>query len=77
MELEYVACTATFQEGVWLKRFMAELGIVLCVSKPVTIHCDRIVALAYAKDLMYHRKLYTSTFNTTLFEAWLRKRKWS
>ena len=56
MELEYVACSTAIQEGVWLRRFIAELGIVTYTSEPVTIHQDNMVALAYAKDPKYHGK---------------------
>ena len=56
MESEYATCSATVPEGVWLRRFIAELGIVTCASVLVTIYCDRMVALTYAKDPKYHGK---------------------
>ena len=30
------------------------MGIVTCASNFVTIHCDSMAALAYAKDLKFH-----------------------
>jgi hypothetical protein len=56
MEVEYVACSVAVQEAVWLRRFFHHLEFVKDTSDPVTIHCDSIVALAYAKDPKYHGK---------------------
>ena len=44
------------QEGVWLRRFITELGIVARASEPVTIHCNSMATLAYTKDPKYHGK---------------------
>jgi hypothetical protein len=54
MEAEYVACLAAVQEAVWLRRFLQHLEIVRDALNPVTIHCDSMAALAYAKDPKYH-----------------------
>ena len=54
MEAEYVACSAAVQEVVWLRRFFQHLGVVTNTLGPVTIHCDSMAALAYAKDPKYH-----------------------
>ncbi|XP_028059899.1 uncharacterized protein LOC114263534 [Camellia sinensis] len=54
MEAEFVACSSAVQEVVWLRRFFPHLDIVTHTSDPVTIHCDSMVALAYAKDPKYH-----------------------
>ena len=56
MESEYVTCSTAVQEGVWLKRFITKLGIVACASETITIYCDNIATLAYAKDPKYHGK---------------------
>ena len=56
MEAEYVACSATVQEAVWLRRFLQHLQIVMDAPNPVTIHCDSTTALAYAKDPKYYGK---------------------
>ena len=44
MELEYVACSATVQEVVWLRRFFR-------------IYSDSMTALVYAKDPKYHGRI--------------------
>ena len=56
MDSEYVAYSAAVQEGVWLRRFITELGFVARASEPVTIHCSSIATLAYAKDPKYNGK---------------------
>ena len=40
MESKYVICSTAIQEGVWLRRFIAELGIVACASKHVIKRFD-------------------------------------
>ena len=56
MEVEYVACSSAIQEAVWLRRFLQHLEIVKITYEPMTIYCDSMAALAYAKDLKYHGK---------------------
>lgn len=54
MEAGHVAYLATIKEVVWLRRFFQNLEVVKDASDPVTVHCDSMVALAYAKDSKYH-----------------------
>jgi len=54
MEAEYIACSASVQEAVWLRRFLQRLGILTHASDPVTIYCNSMADLAYAKDPKYH-----------------------
>lgn len=54
MEAEYIACSASVQEAVWLRRFLQRLGILTHASDPVTIYCESMADLAYAKDPKYH-----------------------
>ena len=56
MEAEYVACSSTIQEVVWLKRFLQHLEIVKTTFEHVTIYCDSIAVLPYAKDPKYYGK---------------------
>ena len=56
MEAEYVTCTSTIQEAVWLRRFLQDIGVVKTTFELVTLYCDNMAALAYAKDLKYHGK---------------------
>jgi len=50
MEVEYVACSATTQDIVWLKSFLYHLKIVKLVSDLVTIYFNNIAAVVVAKD---------------------------
>ena len=56
MEAEYVACSSTLQESVWLKIFLQDIGVVKTAFESVTLYCDNMDALDYAKDLKYHGK---------------------
>ena len=49
-----MACSSAIQEAIWLRRLLQHSEIVKTTSKPMTIYCDKMVVLAYAKDLKYH-----------------------
>ena len=51
-----MACAATVQEDVWLKRFLQRQGITAHSEEVVTLYSDSTTALAYAKDPKYHGK---------------------
>ena len=54
MEAEYVACSAAISKAVWLRRFFQNLEVIKDASDPITVHCDSMTALAYAKGSKYH-----------------------
>jgi hypothetical protein len=56
MESKYVACSAAVQETVWLWRFLQHLGVTTHPEDTVLLYSDNTSALAYAKNLKYHRK---------------------
>ena len=56
MEAEYVACSSVIHEAVWLRRFLHDIGVVKTTFEPMTLYCDSMAALAYAKDPKYHMK---------------------
>jgi len=62
MEAEYVAGSVAVQEGVWLRKFLQEFGIV-----PVTIYCGNSTAIAYSKHPMYHEKNQTHRHKIPFF----------
>ena len=39
-EAEYVAVYEATKEGVWLKKFFMEQGVVLALLSPITLYCD-------------------------------------
>jgi len=56
MEAEFIACSATVQKAVWLKRFLENLAIVTKVPRPVIVYCDSQTTIAYVKDPKYHER---------------------
>ena len=56
MEAKYVACSSAIQESVWFRRFLQDIGVAKTTFEFVTLYCDNMVALAYAKDSKYHGK---------------------
>ena len=53
---EYAAGSAAVQEGVWLRRFLREFGIIACTKESVTMYYDSSTTIAYSKDPKYHGK---------------------
>ncbi|KAK2971859.1 hypothetical protein RJ640_000876 [Escallonia rubra] len=56
MESEYVACSATVQEAVWLRSFIQALRVTAHIDEAVAVHCENTVALDFVKDPKYHGK---------------------
>ena len=54
MEAEFMACSASVQEAVWLRSFLQSLNVTPNPSHPVMIHCDNQACIAYMKDPKYH-----------------------
>ena len=54
MEAEFITCSASVQEAVWLRRFLQNLQVITEASCPVTIYCDNQACIAYMKDPKYH-----------------------
>jgi hypothetical protein len=55
-EAEYVAASEAAQEGVWMKEFITELGVVPSALDPMAIYCDNNGAIANAKEPRSHNK---------------------
>ena len=56
MEVEFVALSATVQEGIRLRRFMEHLINKGDAIEHVLISCDSQVVIAYTKDPKFHAK---------------------
>jgi hypothetical protein len=54
-EAEYIAAAEAAQEGVWLKEFTTELGVVPSALDPIAIYCDNTGAIANAKEPRSHK----------------------
>jgi hypothetical protein len=54
MEAEYMAASDASNEGVWLRKFLLELGVFPNASSPMTILCDNTAAIANCKEPRSH-----------------------
>ncbi|XP_073316648.1 secreted RxLR effector protein 161-like [Primulina huaijiensis] len=50
-EAEYIATSAAAKEGVWMRNFIQELGVIPQTVDPVPVYCDNTGAVAQAKEL--------------------------
>ena len=55
-EAEYIAASEAAKEAVWMKKFIAELGIMPSASRPLDLYCDNSGAIAQAKEPRAHQK---------------------
>ncbi|VFQ80987.1 unnamed protein product [Cuscuta campestris] len=55
-EAEYMAAAEASKEGVWLKNFITELGVVPSIKNPIPLFCDNNGAIAQAKEPRSHQK---------------------
>jgi hypothetical protein len=55
-EAEYIAAAEAAKEGVWMKKFITELGVVPSALEPMEIYCDNNGAIAQAKEPRSHQK---------------------
>jgi hypothetical protein len=53
-EAEYMAISEASREGVWIRNFIDELGVVPSALDPLEILCDNTGAIALAKEPRYH-----------------------
>ena len=65
-EAEYVAAAEAAQEGVWMREFMIELGVVPSALDPMVIYCDNTGAITNAKEPRSHKnsKHFKRRFHT-------------
>ena len=55
-EVEYIAASEAANEGVWMKEFISDLGVVPSASGPMKIFCDNTGAIALAKESRFHKR---------------------
>ena len=55
-EAEYIAASEAAKEGVWVKNFISDLGVVEGASKPLDLYCDNSGAIAQVKEPRNHKK---------------------
>ena len=55
-EAEYIPASEAANEGVWMKEFISNLGVIPSASGPMKIFCDNIGAIALAKESRFHKR---------------------
>ena len=55
-EAEYIAASEAAKEGVWMRKFLIELGVFPNASSPLNLYCDNNGAIAQAKEPRNHAK---------------------
>ena len=55
-EAEYIAALKAAKEGVWIRKFLIELGLFPNASSPLDLYCDNSGAIAEAKEPRNHQK---------------------
>ena len=55
-EEEYLAASEAANEGVWMKEFISDLGVIPSASGPMKIFCDNTGAIALAKESRFHKR---------------------
>ena len=54
-EAEYIAASEAANEGVWMKEFISDLGVLPSASGPMKIFCDNTGAIGLAKESSFHK----------------------
>ena len=55
-EAEYIAALEVANEGVWMKEFIFDRGVIPSASGPMKIFCDNTGAIALAKESRFHKR---------------------
>ena len=55
-EGEYIAASEAANEGVWMKEFISDLGVIPSASGPMKIFCDNTGAIALEKESRFHKR---------------------
>jgi len=50
IEAEYIVVGDAAKEGVWIRNFLIDLGVVPGSSNPLDVYCDNNGAIAQAKE---------------------------
>jgi hypothetical protein len=55
-EAEYIVASESVKEGVWIRKFLIELGVFPNVSSPLNLYCDNNGAIVQVKEPRNHQK---------------------
>jgi hypothetical protein len=65
-EAEYIAASEAAKEGVWMRKFLIEIGVFPNASSPLNLYCDNNGAIAQTKEPRNHQKnnMYCESFTS-------------
>ena len=55
-EVEYISPSDAAKEALWLKKFIADLGVIPSISDPIPLLCNKNGAIAQVKEPRSHQK---------------------
>ena len=55
-EAEYIAASEAAKEGVWIRKFLIELGVFPNASSPLDLYCNNSGSIAQSKEPRNHQK---------------------
>ena len=55
-EAEYIATSEAANDGVWMKEFISNLGVIPSASGPMKIFFDNTGGIVLAKESRFHKK---------------------
>ena len=55
-EAEYIAASEAANEGVWMREFISDLGVIPSASGPINFFGDNTGAIALAKESRFHKR---------------------
>ena len=55
-EAEYIAASEAANEGVWIKEFISDQGVIPSASGPMKSFYDNTGAIALAKESRFHKR---------------------
>ena len=55
-EAEYIAVSEPANDGVWMKEFITDLGVIPNASGPIKLFCDNTGAIDLAKESRFHKR---------------------
>ena len=55
-EAEYLAALEAAKEGVWIEKFITELGVIPSIAEPMELLCDNNGAIDQVKEPRAHQK---------------------
>ena len=56
IEAEYITASDAAKEGVWVKKFITDLGVVPSNEEPTSLYCDNYGAITQIREPGSHQK---------------------